>query len=174
MPNKSNQKPAESDAQFIEDIARLLQPWGVPQTAARLYGYLLLRAEPVSLDQMTTDLQVSKSSASVAARLLEQYMLARRLGERGSKRVLYEASDDYDNMMSAQNRLLQALADVLRAGERIAGSKRARDRLGGMAAFYLTMREAMDTTARQWRARRRDVVTATGRSPAPALPKSRV
>jgi hypothetical protein len=27
----------------------LLIPWGVPQTAARLYGYPLLCAEPVSL-----------------------------------------------------------------------------------------------------------------------------
>jgi hypothetical protein len=165
MPNKSNHKPAEPEApfpdgrfpdgRFIDDIARLLVPWGVPQTAARLYGYLLLRAEPVSLDQMTTDLQVSKSSASVAARLLEQYMLARRLGERGSKRVLYEASDDYDNMLNAQNRLLQALADGLRAGVRVAGSGRARDRLAEMAEFYLTMREAMETSARQWRAKRR-------------------
>lgn len=170
MPNKSNHDPADPDDRFIDDIARLLQPWGVPQTAARLYGYLLLRAEPVSLDQMTADLQVSKSSASVAARLLEQYMLARRLGERGSKRVLYEVSDDYDNMLTAQNRLLQALADVLKAGQRVAGSKRARERLGGMAAFYLTMRDAMDVTAQHWRA----TVKATGRSRALAPPKSRV
>ena len=53
---------------FIEDAARLLIPWGVPQTAARLYGYLLLCAEPVSLDRITADLEISKSSASVAAR----------------------------------------------------------------------------------------------------------
>jgi DNA-binding transcriptional regulator GbsR (MarR family) len=155
MPNESNHKLAESEVRFIDDVARLLLPWGVPQTAARLYGYLLLRAEPISLDQITADLQVSKSSASVAARLLEQYMLARRHGERGSKRVLYEVSDDYDNMLSAQNRLLQALADVLRTGGRVAGSKRARDRLAEMATFYLTMREAMETSARRWRTKRR-------------------
>jgi DNA-binding transcriptional regulator GbsR (MarR family) len=41
---------------FIEDSARLLVPWGVPQTAARVYGYLLLLPEPVSLDRMTADL----------------------------------------------------------------------------------------------------------------------
>ncbi|UXN67726.1 hypothetical protein N8E89_28155 (plasmid) [Phyllobacterium sp. A18/5-2] len=33
-------------------------------TAARLYGYLLLCAEPVSLDRITADLEISKSSAS--------------------------------------------------------------------------------------------------------------
>jgi DNA-binding transcriptional regulator GbsR (MarR family) len=65
---------------------------GVPQAAARLYGYLLLFSEPVSLDRMTVDLGISKSSASVAARPLEKYRLALRHGERGSKRMRYEAS----------------------------------------------------------------------------------
>lgn len=155
MPNMSNNRPTEPERRFIEDVARLLLPWGVPQTAARLYGYLLLRAEPVTLDRITTDLQVSKSSASVAARLLEKYTLARRHGERGSKRALYEVSDDYEKMLSEQNRLLQALAEVLQAGVRVAASRRTRDRLADMADFYLTTRQAMETTARRWRAKKR-------------------
>lgn len=40
----------------------------VPQTAARLYGNLSLSAEPVSLDRITSDLEISKASASAAAR----------------------------------------------------------------------------------------------------------
>ena len=154
MLNKSNDNQTEAQQRFIEDIARLLLPWGVPQTAARLYGYLLLRAEPATLDRITTDLQVSKSSASVAARLLEKYMLVRRLGERGSKRALYEVSDDYEKMLSEQNRLLQALAEVLRSGARVAASRRTRDRLTDMAEFYSTMLQAMESTARRWRAKR--------------------
>jgi predicted transcriptional regulator len=93
--------------------ARLMVPWGVPQAVARLYGYLLLGAEPVSLDRIAADLEVSKSSASVAARLLEKYTLVRRHGERGSKRVLYDASDNYEGMLSGQNRLLEASAELL-------------------------------------------------------------
>jgi DNA-binding transcriptional regulator GbsR (MarR family) len=155
MPNVSNKTPTEPEQRFVEDIARLLLPWGVPQTAARLYGYLLLRAEPVTLDRITLDLQVSKSSASVAARLLEKYTLVRRHGERGSKRVLYEVSDDYEKMLSEQNRLLEALADVLRGGVRVAASRRTRDRLAEMAEFYVTMQQAMESSARRWRAKRR-------------------
>jgi hypothetical protein len=86
LNNMSNARRAEPDRHFIEDVARLLVLWGVPQTAARLYGYLLLKAEPVSLDCIAADREISKTSASVAARLLEQYTLVRRLGERGSKR----------------------------------------------------------------------------------------
>lgn len=155
MPNKSNKGLTERDRRFIEDVARLLVPWGVPQTAARLYGYLLLSAEPVSLDRMTTDLEISKSSASVAARLLEQYMLARRHGERGSKRALYEVSDNYEGMLTQQNRLLDALAELLRAGAGATASATTRDRLDEMAEFYVVTRQAMEAALRSWREGRR-------------------
>jgi DNA-binding transcriptional regulator GbsR (MarR family) len=157
MPNMSNKGLAPPQLRFVEDVARLLVPWGVPQTAARLYGYLLLSAEPASLDRITADLKISKSSASVAARLLEKYTLVRRHGERGSKRALYEVSDNYEGMLTEQNRLLKALADLLRkgAGERTTPSRAARDRLNEMAEFYLAARDAMEATLRRWRARKR-------------------
>ena len=145
----------EPEQRFVEDMARLLIPWGVPQAAARLYGYLLLCSEPVSLDRMAADLEMSKSSASVAARLLEMYTLARRHGQRGSRRVLYEASDNYEGMLAAQNRMLELGAELLRAGARDVASGRARDRLEEMAEFYVVSREAMELVLRRWRARKR-------------------
>ena len=154
MPNKANKSLTAAERRFVEDVARLLAPWGVPQTAARLYGYLLLSAEPVSLDRITADLEMSKSSASVAARLLERYTLARRHGERGSKRALYEVSDNYEGMLAEQDRLLQALAELLRSGAGAVASGTTRERLKEMAEFYQLMREAMESALHRWRARR--------------------
>jgi DNA-binding transcriptional regulator GbsR (MarR family) len=156
VPNIPNDGPlTEVERRFVDDLARLLVPWGVPQTAARLYGYLLLSPEPVSLDRITVDLEVSKSSASVAARLLEMYTLARRHGERGSRRVLYEASDNYEGMLTAQNRTLQAGAELLTTAARGAASKTTRARLAEMAEFYQVTLEAMESALRRWRARKR-------------------
>ncbi|TCR64837.1 hypothetical protein [Bosea sp. BK604] len=143
----------KADRDFIESVAGLLVPWGVPPLAARLYGYLLLSPDPVSLDRITADLEISKSSASVAARLLEKYTLARRRGERGSKRALYEVSDNYEGMLSEQNRLLDAMARTFRQGADTAAAGRARARLEEMAEFYLTAREAMEATMQRWRGR---------------------
>jgi DNA-binding transcriptional regulator GbsR (MarR family) len=151
MPNIENRRLTGSERRFVDDLARLLTPWGVPQTAARLYGYLLLCPAPVSLDQISADLQVSKSSASVAARLLEMYTMARRHGQRGSRRVLYEASDNYEGMLTAQNRMLQEGASLLKRGARDVATGRVRDRLEEMAAFYLVTLEAMEAVLRQWR-----------------------
>lgn len=154
MPNKANKSPAAAERRFVEDVARLLARCGVPQAAARLYGYLLLSAEPVSLDRITADLEMSKSSASVAARLLERYTLARRHGERGSKRALYEVSDNYEGMLAEQDRLFQALAELLRSGAGAVASGTTRERLKEMAEFYQLMREAMESALHRWRARR--------------------
>lgn len=134
-------------------MAALLMPWGVPPLAARLYGYLLLSPGPASLDRITADLSISKSSASVAARLLEKYMLARRLGEKGSKRALYEVSDNYAGMIVGQNRLLDDLGDLLGRGRAGADPKVA-GRLAEMAAFYAAVRQAMDAALRRWRKER--------------------
>ena len=135
-------------------MARLFVPWGVPQTATRIYGYLILCEEPVSLDRIAADLRVSKSSASVAARLLERYTLARRQTVRGSKRILYELSDAYAETLADQNRMLQNLTDLLRHGKQLAKSETTRNRLEEMAEFYSMTREAMATVRDRWRQRR--------------------
>jgi DNA-binding transcriptional regulator GbsR (MarR family) len=154
MPNKAHKARSEPERRFAEDMARLLTAWGVPQTAARLYGYLLLSAEPASLDDIAADLEISKSTASVAARLLEMYTLARRHGERGSRRARYEASENYEGMLREQKRSLQSLAELLKAGRGVA-SGTTRDRLEVMAEFYLMIGEAMEAALRRWSARKR-------------------
>ncbi len=150
MPNLSNMNITEVQRRFIEEIAELFVPWGVPQTAARLYGYLLLCPEAASLDSIAVDLEISKSSASVAARLLERYTLVRRRSVRGSKRILYEVSDQYDEILAGQNRMLLSLSDLLRGAEEIVPAAATRQRLEDMADFYDTARRAMDEARRKW------------------------
>jgi DNA-binding transcriptional regulator GbsR (MarR family) len=154
MPNIQNKETRLSRDRFIQGMAQLLVPLGVPQTAARLYGYLLLNEDPVSLDRIVADLQISKSTASVAARLLEMYTLVRRSGQRGSRRVLFEASDDYNGMINAQMRSLEQLAVLIREGAQDSASRKTRERLKTMAEFYLVNRDAMESAQREWSTRK--------------------
>lgn len=150
MPNITN-RSGRNQRRFIDDVARLLTPWGVPPVAARLYGYLLLCPRPVSLDQIIQDLEISKSSASVAARLLESYTLARRHSEVGTKRALYAVADDYEAMLRQQNQLLDALTKQLNAGTGIVATTEVNARLQEMAEFYRVMRGAMEDAMRRWK-----------------------
>ena len=71
---------------------------GVPQTAARPVR-LPAAQHRAGLDCITTALETSKSSASVAARLLQMYTLACRHGERDGRGALYAVSDNYEGML---------------------------------------------------------------------------
>src|SRR3546814_16332849 len=109
-------KPALSKDQhrFIDDVAALFMHWGMPETEARLNAYLMLCAAPVSLDRIAEDLQMAKSSASVAARALEAYRVVQKHHVRGSKRVLYEASNNFSGRLARQRTLLDTLGKLIR------------------------------------------------------------
>jgi DNA-binding transcriptional regulator GbsR (MarR family) len=154
MPNLKNGKARQTRDRFIQGMAELLVPLGVPQTAARLYGYLLLSEAPVSLDHIVADLEISKSTASVAAHLLEMYTLVRRSSQRGTRRVLFQPSDDYSGMINAQKRALEQLAALIQQGAQSSSNRKTRERLRTMAEFYLVNRNAMDSAQREWLARK--------------------
>jgi DNA-binding transcriptional regulator GbsR (MarR family) len=154
MPNITNKEIRQARDRLMQGMVQLLVPFGVPQTAARLYGYLLLCDEPVDLDRIVADLDISKSTASVAAKLLVMYTLARRSGQRGTRRVLFEASDDYNGMINAQKRSLEQLAALIEEGAQSSSSKKTRLRLRTMAEFYRVNREAMEAVQREWSARK--------------------
>ena len=101
--------PNPQGNEFIDELAELLVPWGVPATAGRLYGYLMLNEEPVTLEQIAEALGMSKAGAWNAARFLEQSGNARRLTERGSKRIFFRIADEMAPCMLDR---LQALGDV--------------------------------------------------------------
>ncbi len=134
--------PSPAESQFLDDMASLMAPWGWQRHVGRMYAYLLLCDEPVSLDQLSADLGISKSNVSVAARTLEQFGNARRHSEPGTKRIRYSAPGNHAGPFASKTELLGKLVRLL---ETQAEGKSAAiaDRLGVMSAFYRTMSAAM-------------------------------
>ncbi len=109
----SNDIPGPAQQEFIESFAYMLLNWGMTITSARLYAYLLLVQTPVSLDEFAAALGISKSAASTAARELEATGIARRLTDRGSKRIRYEVSPDPGMALRRHTELLGRMADLI-------------------------------------------------------------
>jgi len=145
MLNKSNTKYTEEKRAFVEGLASILAPCDIPLTAARLYGYLLVSEEPVSLDQIAADLGVSKSGACTAAQLLERMHSARRYAEPGTNRVLYGASDNNAGPLAEQSALFTALAKHMQTSGSKAASGVALKRVRMAAKFFFAMRDALDS-----------------------------
>ena len=144
----------EKEQQFVEDMGQLMVGWGLPRTTGRIYGYLLLQERPVTLDQMSAELEVAKSGVSVAVRQLLGLGLARGSGQRGSRRLLYEALFDLDAILAARNAQMLAFIDRLQQGTRAAASAPARQRIAGMAEAVQDCMDAINATLGRVRARR--------------------
>lgn len=136
MPNMSKPPLNAEQMRFIADMAALLVPWGMQPSVANLYAYLLISDEPVGLDIITAELGMAKSSASVAARMLEHYGLARRHSEPGSKRVRYGASDSYSGFLAAQAALLGGMGRLIETRARSVAQDETLRRLRYLGSFY--------------------------------------
>jgi DNA-binding MarR family transcriptional regulator len=143
MPNLSNVALSAEQGLFIEDLAGLLIAWNMSGATARLFGYLLIRNDPASLDEIAVDLEISKTTACVAAKDLERQGNARRLRERGTKRILYVIGDDPGAPLHKQIALLTMMAGLI--GERADGvaTGEARDRMLRLSRFHHDLGSAM-------------------------------
>ncbi len=78
----------------VAGLGRLARFFGFSEVMGRLYGTLLLSPEPLSLDDLMEQLQISKGSVSMNMRALERWGMAREVWVRGERRKFYEAEPD--------------------------------------------------------------------------------
>ncbi|HXZ98749.1 MAG TPA: hypothetical protein VEK76_00205 [Candidatus Binatia bacterium] len=134
----------EERRRVIEDFGTFFAGWGLSRTQGHIWGYLLLCPEPASLDLIAQDLGISKSNASTAARQLEQFLLARRSGQRGSRRALYEANAMSRRFFDQITAAYSGLAQILEAGTGVAPDPVVRARLDEAARFFRSWTKELD------------------------------
>lgn len=142
-PSLRHPADVHGECLLMDEIAALMLPWGWPRNVGRMYGYLLLAPEPVTLDKMADDLRIAKSNASVAARTLEQFGNARRHSQPGSKRIAYSAPDMLAGPFASKTDLFDRIVRLLAANQAIGRTTEVNARLEGMASFYKDMRDAV-------------------------------
>jgi DNA-binding transcriptional regulator GbsR (MarR family) len=141
--NKSTGILSAEQRRFLDDLATLLAGWNMPAAAARLYGYLLINNDPASLDDISAALEISKSNASGAAKLLEQYGHCRKFGEPGTKRIFYAVRDDHGSPFRVRVRLLESLQHLMESRATLVSRGRGTARMKEVADFCDKMGAAM-------------------------------
>ena len=132
---------------FVEDMGRLMLGWSLPRTTGRVYAYLLLRPDPVTLDQIAKDLEVAKSGASVATRQLVSFGMARTHTERGSRRLRFDAIYDLGGVLAAREVQTRLFMERLRDGSRVASSAVVRRKMGDMTDAISDVVDELTTLA---------------------------
>ena len=107
-------------AVFVEGMGAAAATSGIlTQLQGRIFGLLYLRATPVSLDELTDELQQSKGNVSVNVRGLIDWQLVRQLRIPGSRKDHYEAATDFWRVMQEimERRFRWNLRQVVAAAE---------------------------------------------------------
>ncbi len=103
------------------------------QLQAQIFGLVYIEARPLSLDEIASALQQSKSNISLNVRVLVQWHLVRRKPIAGSRKDHYEAATDFFRAMQEiferrfQWTVRQVLSSVAEAQD-VAGETRGRTR----------------------------------------------
>lgn len=86
---------AESRSRVIEAIAQNMNLYGITPSVGRLYGALYFSEEPLTLDDMTDVLGMSKTSMSTAIRTLADLKMVEKVWRKGIRKDLYVVQDDW-------------------------------------------------------------------------------
>lgn len=84
---------------MIEASGRLCQLLGLPRSTGQIFGLLYLSPTPLSLDDMSRLLAISKGSASLGTRQLASWGAVRQVWVPGDRRDYFEAVADFGRLL---------------------------------------------------------------------------
>lgn len=83
----------------IERMGQMFDAKRFSRTAGRIFGFLILADRPRTLDDIATELSVSRASVSTEARRLEALGLLERSARPGDRRDYYHVSSEHFRRM---------------------------------------------------------------------------
>jgi len=167
---------------FIEQLGRSAEADGLTRIAGRLFAALLMSEEPRSLDDLATDLGVSKASVSTdARRLLDRGVVERRMIQ-GDRRDYYQLAPDFftaviRHRLERWGRIHRLVAEMEHAAHGMAPV--VRDRLAYLEDADRELLHRLHDAVDEWEASQRRRRAATSKEPSrptskePSRPTSR-
>jgi DNA-binding transcriptional regulator GbsR (MarR family) len=144
----------EVKTRFIERMGQILESDGLTRIAGRIFGHLLLSAEPQSLEDLATALQASKGSISQDTRLLERLGALERVTRAGDRRVFYQIGDRMmQRMIALRMERIEQVRQAMQEGLEAAADETVRTRLNDFVDFHSYMLATMREALEGWRAR---------------------
>lgn len=142
---------------FIEGFAEGYANFGQPRLMGRIMAELLLSSKPLSLDEITEELGVSKGPVSSEARKLEMLGTVEKIVRRGSKRVFYQPVEDSFATALARNLNLmdknrEVAAHFLENAPAAEMDPAVLERVTEMERFYTLLIDKINIFQEEWKA----------------------
>ena len=94
-----NQELQSLRQRFIESAGHFTQSLGAGRVLGQIFAHIYFSKDPQSLDDLTRLLEISKGSASMAVRQLEQWGALRRMWVKGDRKDYYAATDEFGRII---------------------------------------------------------------------------
>lgn len=163
----------ETVVEFIERMGVMLEAEGLPRTAGRLVGFLLVHPDPYSLDDLAEQLQVSKASISTNARQLEEHRVLERVSAPGDRRDYYRMKvDAWEGMLRSALQKWASTRELLTATAAALPDEMepSRARLIEAEQFHLLLISGIEQMLDRWGRRPSSVGSGDGDSRNEASP----
>ena len=140
----------QSKALFIRRWGEMAASWGISRTMAEIHALLFVSSKPLCTDDVMSQLQISRGSASMNLRELSRWDLIERMHVRGDRKEYFRAESDVWQMFEIisrerRRREVEPILDTIhRCHEMIdADLKRLKGRQRAEAVEYRRRLEAM-------------------------------
>lgn len=90
-----SEKLNQARNRFISEIAKNIHLYNITSSVGRLYGTVFFSENPMTLDEMSKSLGMSKTSMSTGIRALTNANMVERVWEKGIRKDLYKTEDDW-------------------------------------------------------------------------------
>jgi len=84
---------------FVGAAGDLTQTLGYGRNIGQIFAHIYFSPEPQTLDRLTESLGISKGSASMSVRQLEQWGAVRQVWIKGERKDHYEASEEFGKII---------------------------------------------------------------------------
>ena len=128
--------------QFIEAAGHVTQSFGFGRILGQIYAHIYFSPSPQTLDDLTANLGISKGSASMSVRQLEQWTALKKVWIKGDRKDYYETTDDFGRII--RKMVLELIGEKMETADQLLGTaeQRLRGTKGNGDADYFKKRIA--------------------------------
>jgi DNA-binding transcriptional regulator GbsR (MarR family) len=88
----------EAKNKFVQTWGALGSQWGINKTMAQIHALLMVSADPVSMEDIMDELQISRGNASMNLRSLMDWGIVYKEYKLGERREFFTAEKDVDEL----------------------------------------------------------------------------
>ncbi len=121
----------EAQHKFIQTWGSLGSQWGINKTMAQIHAFLMVSIEPISMEEIMNELQISRGNASMNIRALIDWGIVYKESKAGERKEYFTAEKNLDELATiiARERSKREIKPALKVLKEVSSIKANKSKL---------------------------------------------